>query len=210
MIHFFLNDNTGVLALQTENALTRDRSEALSWLLNGAKQIDPEEPFLKGYFIGPRREMITPWSTVAVEICENMNIHGIVRMEAFYPAQQDSQYDPMLQEMVHGLDERIFQTGRVPEPIRQITDINAYNLTEGLALNPEEVAYLEKLSEKLNRPLTDSEIFGFSQVNSEHCRHKIFNGTFVIDGNKQPHTLFDMIRNTSRVNPNLIVSAYKD
>ncbi|MDD2330858.1 MAG: phosphoribosylformylglycinamidine synthase, partial [Bacteroidales bacterium] len=210
MIHFFLNDNTGVLALQTENALTRDRSEALSWLLNGAKQIDPEEPFLKGYFIGPRREMITPWSTVAVEICENMNIHGIVRMEAFYPAQQDSQYDPMLQEMVHGLDENVFQTGRVPEPIRQITDINAYNLTEGLALNPEEVAYLETLSEKLNRPLTDSEIFGFSQVNSEHCRHKIFNGTFVIDGNKQPHTLFDMIRNTSRVNPNLIVSAYKD
>ena len=210
MIHFFLNDNTGVLALQTENALTRDRSEALSWLLNGAKQIDPEDAFLKGYFIGPRREMITPWSTVAVEICENMNIHGIVRMEAFFPAQKDSVYDPMLQEMVHGLDERIFQTGRVPEPIRQITDINAYNLSEGLALNPEEVAYLEKLSEKLNRPLTDSEIFGFSQVNSEHCRHKIFNGTFVLDGNKQPHTLFDMIRNTSRVNPNLIVSAYKD
>ena len=100
----------------------------------------------------------------------------------------------MLQEMVHSLDERIFQTGRVPEPIRQITDIAAYNLSEGLALNPEEVAYLENLSKKLNRPLTDSEIFGFSQVNSEHCRHKIFNGTFVLDGNKQPHTLFDMIR----------------
>ncbi|MFA7090046.1 MAG: phosphoribosylformylglycinamidine synthase, partial [Bacteroidales bacterium] len=210
MIHFFLNDNTRVLALQTETALTEDRSEALSWLFNNAKKIDPSDAFLKGWFIGPRREMVTPWSTVAVEICENMNIHGIVRMEAFFPAQQDSVYDPMLQEMVHGLDEQVFQTGRVPEPVREIDDIAAYNLSEGLALNPEEVDYLEQLSKKLDRPLTDSEIFGFSQVNSEHCRHKIFNGTFVLNGEKQPYTLFEMIRNTSRMNPNRIVSAYKD
>jgi phosphoribosylformylglycinamidine synthase len=70
--------------------------------------------------------------------------------------------------------------------------------------------YLDSLAKKLRRPLTDSEVFGFSQVNSEHCRHKIFNGKFVIDGIEQPTSLFKLIRKTSEENPNDIVSAYKD
>ena len=74
----------------------------------------------------------------------------------------------------------------------------------------EEIEYLENLSKKLERPLTDSEVFGFSQVNSEHCRHKIFNGAFVIDGKEKPASLFKLIRKTSEVNQNEIVSAYKD
>ncbi|MEE3227308.1 MAG: phosphoribosylformylglycinamidine synthase, partial [Bacteroidota bacterium] len=89
-------------------------------------------------------------------------------------------------------------------------DIQAYNEQEGLALSEEEVAYLESVAERIGRPLTDSEVFGFSQVNSEHCRHKIFNGTFVIDGKTMPSSLFKMIRKTSEANPNEIVSAYKD
>ncbi|RZM22924.1 MAG: phosphoribosylformylglycinamidine synthase, partial [Pedobacter sp.] len=97
-----------------------------------------------------------------------------------------------------------------PEPILGIDDIAAYNKQEGLSLSEEEVDYLNRLAEKLGRKLTDSEVFGFSQVNSEHCRHKIFNGTFVIDGEEQPVSLFKMIRQTSEANPNGIVSAYKD
>ncbi|NND34012.1 MAG: phosphoribosylformylglycinamidine synthase, partial [Saprospiraceae bacterium] len=94
--------------------------------------------------------------------------------------------------------------------IEAIRDIAAYNKKEGLALNTEEIEYLEALSQKLGRPLTDSEVFGFSQVNSEHCRHKIFNGTFVIDGQEQPDSLFKLIKKTSQQNPNEIVSAYQD
>ncbi|MDE6264856.1 MAG: phosphoribosylformylglycinamidine synthase, partial [Paramuribaculum sp.] len=81
---------------------------------------------------------------------------------------------------------------------------------EGLALSPEEEDYLRNLAENLGRPLTDSEVFGFSQVNSEHCRHKIFNGTFIIDGEEKPSSLFKLIKKTSQVNPNGLVSAYKD
>lgn len=94
--------------------------------------------------------------------------------------------------------------------MREITDIAACNEQEGLALSQEEVEYLQSVAEALGRPLTDSEVFGFSQVNSEHCRHKIFNGTFVIDGKEQEETLFQLIKKTSQVNPNKIVSAYRD
>ncbi|MCC7460072.1 MAG: phosphoribosylformylglycinamidine synthase, partial [Proteobacteria bacterium] len=104
----------------------------------------------------------------------------------------------------------IFKINIQPEAIREIDDISAYNQSEGLALNAEEVEYLNNLSKKMGRFLTDSEIFGFSQVNSEHCRHKIFNGTFVIDGEEMPNSLFKMIKMTSKENPNEIVSAYKD
>src|SRR5690606_9657944 len=97
-----------------------------------------------------------------------------------------------------------------PEPIREIDDIAAYNIEEGLSLSDEEVDYLHQLSQRLGRKLTDSEVFGFSQVNSEHCRHKIFNGTFIIDGTEKPESLFKLIKKTSIEHPNHIVSAYKD
>ena len=95
-------------------------------------------------------------------------------------------------------------------PIEHITDVRAYNDAHGLALSDEEISYLEGLSERLGRPLTDSELFGFSQVNSEHCRHKIFGGTFVLDGEEEERSLFSMIKDTSAANPNHLVSAYKD
>ena len=103
-----------------------------------------------------------------------------------------------------------FTIDKKPDPIVYIEDIRAYNQQEGLALNEDEISYLESLSKKLNRRLTDSEVFGFSQVNSEHCRHKIFNGRFIIDGEEQEESLFTMIKKTSKTNPNRIVSAYKD
>jgi phosphoribosylformylglycinamidine synthase len=116
----------------------------------------------------------------------------------------------MLQALYTGLDQTIFTIDKLPDPVKYIDDINQYNLSEGLALNEEETEYLEKLSVSIGRKLTDSEVFGFSQVNSEHCRHKIFNGTFVLDGIEQEETLFQMIKSTTKTNPNNVVSAYKD
>ncbi|MDG1310389.1 MAG: phosphoribosylformylglycinamidine synthase, partial [Flavobacteriaceae bacterium] len=116
----------------------------------------------------------------------------------------------MISEKFEGLHQQSFDIDITPEPILNISDISAYNQQEGLSLNDDEIEYLNQVSEKIGRPLTDSEVFGFSQVNSEHCRHKIFNGTFIIDGEEKPTSLFKLIKETSKQHPNTIVSAYKD
>ena len=140
-----------------------------------------------------------------------MGISGIIRIEEFYKASEDfTDFDPMLSQKYNGLNQELFTINIQPEAILEITDIAAYNKQEGLSLSDEEVDYLKGLADKLGRPLTDSEVFGFSQVNSEHCRHKIFNGTFVIDGEAKPTSLFKLIKKTSETHPNDIVSAYKD
>ena len=209
MIYFFSDGLSTVFALQIERTLTSLDSSKLSWLFGGAQL--SEEQVLTGYFVGPRAAMITPWSTNAVEITQNMDIAGIVRIEEFKRVDVDfTDFDPMLSQKYRELDQQVFSISLQPEPIVEIDDIEAYNQQEGLSLSSEEVEYLNKLAEKLNRKLTDSEVFGFSQVNSEHCRHKIFNGTFVIDGDEKPTSLFKLIKKTSETNPNGIVSAYKD
>ncbi len=209
MIYFFSNESNTVFAVQLERTLNSSDISKLAWLFGDAKL--NEENSLQGYFIGPRATMITPWSTNAVEITQNMDLHGIVRIEEFQASATETQdFDPMLLQLYNGLNQDIFTVNIQPEAILAIGDIAAYNQQEGLSLSEEEIDYLNKLSEKLGRELTDSEVFGFSQVNSEHCRHKIFNGTFVIDGVEQPTSLFKMIRQTSAANPNGIVSAYKD
>lgn len=181
----------------------------LEWLFGGAKRVKEES--LAGYFVGPRREMITPWSTNAVEITQNMGISGILRIEEFTQTDcEETPFDPMLKAFYRGLDQHTFTIDKKPDPVVHIENIREYNRQEGLALNEDEIAYLEGLAKKLGRPLTDSEVFGFSQVNSEHCRHKIFNGTFIIDGKEKENTLFKLIKKTSQENPNRIVSAYKD
>jgi phosphoribosylformylglycinamidine synthase len=209
MIHFFLSQSDEVFVLQTEQSLSATDVTKLEWLFGGAKK--QNETALSGFFVGPRAAMITPWSTNAVEITQNMSITGLIRIEEFKKVSTDfSDYDPMLSQKYEGLDQDVYTINIKPEPILEITDIAAYNKQEGLSLSDEEVEYLNSLATKLNRPLTDSEVFGFSQVNSEHCRHKIFNGKFVIDGVEQPTSLFKLIRKTSEANPNDIVSAYKD
>lgn len=216
MIHFFScrpepveGQSEAVFVLQTNNPLSATDVTKLEWLFGGAKL--QNEANLNGFFVGPRAAMITPWSTNAVEITQNMAIEGIIRIEEFKKVAEDfSDYDPMLSQKYDGLTQEIYTINIKPEPILEISDIAAYNKQEGLSLSDEEVAYLNALSERLKRPLTDSEVFGFSQVNSEHCRHKIFNGKFVIDGVEQETSLFKLIRKTSEENPNDIVSAYKD
>ena len=207
-IVFYQKDAT-IYAVQyqaSENPLDVSK---LEWLFSGAHKIKGDA--VQGYFIGPRREMITPWSTNAVEITQNMGISGILRIEEFTRTVCDKPlFDPMLQALYNGLDQHIYTIDKQPDPVVYIEDIRTYNVQEGLALNPDEIAYLEGLAEKLGRKLTDSEVFGFSQVNSEHCRHKIFNGTFIIDGEEKDSSLFKLIKKTSQENPNRIVSAYKD
>ena len=209
MIYFFSNDHNTVFALQIERTLTEPDISKLSWLFGGAKLLP--ETVLTDFYVGPRAAMITPWSTNAVEITQNMDIQGIVRIEEFTPVAADfNGFDPMLSQKYTELNQDIYLISLQPESIIEISDVAEYNQQEGLSLSEEEVDYLNKLSDKLGRKLTDSEVFGFSQVNSEHCRHKIFNGTFVIDGEEQPTSLFKLIRKTSETNPNGIVSAYKD
>lgn len=209
MVQFFKKGADLVTAVETDHKLSSEEIEKLQWLFDGAKPISGTS--VKGRFVGPRKEMITPWSTNAVEITQNMGLEGITRIEQYFRITgEETAYDKMLQRMYDGLNSTLFKVNRVPEPIVHIDDIAAYNRQEGLALSPDEEAYLQNLSRKLGRPLTDSEVFGFSQVNSEHCRHKIFNGTFVIDGEEKPMSLFKLIKKTSQENPNGLVSAYKD
>lgn len=209
MIHFFENQNQTVYAVQAVSDLAPETISKLCWLFGNARKIEQKD--LDGFFVGPRAAMITPWSTNAVEITQNMSIDDIFRIEEFYKTNaDDTDFDPMLFQKYNGLDQFMFSINITPEPVLEIDNIAEYNQKEGLALNSEEVEYLENLSKKLDRKLTDSEVFGFSQINSEHCRHKIFNGTFIIDGKEKPTSLFKLIKKTSEANPNNIVSAYKD
>lgn len=209
MIQFFENASGIVYAVQTSIPLNTENVAKLNWLFGNATQI--ETPSITQNFVGPRAAMITPWSTNAVEITQNMGVNGIIRIEEFQKTTEDfSDFDPMISQKYTSLTQDMFTVNVEPQPILEIEDIAAYNQQEGLALSNEEVTYLNNVANKIGRKLTDSEVFGFSQVNSEHCRHKIFNGTFVIDGEEQPTSLFKLIKSTSETNPNGIVSAYKD
>jgi len=209
MIQFFENVSGTVYAVQTSFPLNAEDVAKLNWLFGNAAPLDT--PTVNNCYVGPRAAMITPWSTNAVEITQNMGINGIIRIEEFQKVIPDfTDFDPMISQKFNTLTQDMFTVNIDPQPILEIEDIAAYNQQEGLALSDEEVAYLNNISSKIGRKLTDSEVFGFSQVNSEHCRHKIFNGTFVIDGVEQPVSLFKLIKKTSETNPNDIVSAYKD
>jgi phosphoribosylformylglycinamidine synthase len=209
MIHFFGNQNSKVYAVQATKELSTATISKLTWLF--ANQPKIEQASLDAFFVGPRAAMITPWSTNAVEITQNMGISDIIRIEEFTSVTDDfKDFDPMISEKYQSLNQTIFNIDIQPEAILNIEDISAYNEQEGLSLSEEEVDYLKSVSKKIGRPLTDSEVFGFSQVNSEHCRHKIFNGTFIIDGEEKEISLFKLIKETSKQHPGTIVSAYKD
>ena len=177
MIYFFGNSFAKIYAVQTAKKLNEIDQKKLVWLFGNNSLVNEEK--ISGDFIGPRASMVTPWSTNAVEITQNMDITGINRIERFNSKKNDEPIDPMLFEGFNGLDQTIFEVDITPDPIISVSDIKAYNQQEGLALSLDEIHYLEELSKKIRRELTDSEVFGFSQVNSEHCRHKIFNGQFV-------------------------------
>ena len=208
-ISFFRTPGGSVIATEADHRLNAEEIEKLCWLYGGAT-VETEDG-LKGCFVGPRREMITPWSTNAVEITQNMSLSGISRIEEYFPVKDEhAEHDPMLQRMYKGLDQNIFTVDIQPAPIVYIENLEEYNEQEGLALSPEEIEYLHQVEGQLGRKLTDSEVFGFAQINSEHCRHKIFGGTFIIDGKEMESSLFQMIKKTTQENPHKIISAYKD
>ena len=209
MILFFKTTSQSIIVTDVSNNLEANDIEKLSWLYGDAQFIN--EQTIEGYFVGPRKEMVTPWSTNAVEITQNMNLSGILRIEEFFPVDsEDANYDPMLQTLYRGLTQNVFEVNHQAAPIKYIDDLDSYNEAEGLALSKEEIDYLHDVEKQLSRSLTDSEVFGFAQINSEHCRHKIFGGTFIIDGKEMPSSLFAMIKRTTAENPNAILSAYKD
>ena len=209
MILFFKTPQETIIATEMDHQPSQEETSKLCWLFGGAECIDT--PQLDGIYVGPRREMVTPWSTNAVEITENMNLNGITRIEEYFPvSSKEATHDPMLQRMYEKLDQSLFTVNHEPEPIKLVENLEQYNEDEGLALSPEEMAYLHTIEKQNGRPLTDSEIFGFAQINSEHCRHKIFSGTFIIDGEEKESSLFAMIKRTTKENPGKILSAYKD
>lgn len=209
MIHFFKTLKESIIAVEADHKLNGQEERKLCWLFGDAERMRAESA--EGFFIGPRREMITPWSTNAVEIAQNMNLTGISRIEEYFQVErEEADHDPMLQRMYHGLDQTVFTVSHEPDPIKHVDDLEKFNEEEGLALSAEEMEYLHKIEKQNGRPLTDSEIFGFAQINSEHCRHKIFGGTFVIDGKERESSLFALIKKTTKENPGKILSAYKD
>lgn len=209
MILFFRTKEKSVIATDVDHKLTPDEVNELCWLYGDAEVLSGEN--LTGQYVGPRREMVTPWSTNAVEITQNMGLRGISRIEEYFPVTgKDADHDPMLQRLYDGLNQDIFTIHHQPAPIEYVENLEAYNEQEGLALSPEEIDYLHHVEEQLGRKLTDSEVFGFAQINSEHCRHKIFGGTFIIDGKERESSLFNLIKKTTKENPHKIISAYKD
>ena len=209
MILFFKTPSESIIATEFDHAPSAKEVEKLNWLYGDAVCLEADR--LEGFYVGPRREMITPWSTNAVEITQNMSLSGISRIEEYFPVDnEDAEHDPMLQRMYDGLDQSVFTVNHEPEPIKHVEDIEQYNEQEGLALSPEEIDYLHQIEKQNGRPLTDSEIFGFAQINSEHCRHKIFGGTFIIDGEEKESSLFNLIKKTTQDHPGRILSAYKD
>lgn len=208
MVYFFGTSSKRIVAVSSAHEFSADTFQKLEWLLEASQLNEKDIP--QQTYVGPRASMLTPWSTNAVEITQNMGVEGIDRMEEFFLLEEGVVFDPMVHEKFEGLHQHIFDIDRTPESVLLINDITQYNEEQGLALSSDEIAYLEGLSQKLGRLLTDSEVFGFSQVNSEHCRHKIFNGTFEIDGQKEEKSLFQWIKATSQANDHNLVSAYKD
>ena len=207
MILFFGNPKLKVFAVEISEILSTEDLKKLSWVLDSSI-IDSKQITEK--FIGPKSSMITPWSTNAVEITRNMGVKNIDRIEVFICHEISENFDKMIHEKYKALNQSIFNNNITPEKIYLIDNLKKYNDQQGLALDDFEISYLESLSKKIGRKLTDSEVYGFSQVNSEHCRHKIFNGKFIIDGKEKNNSLFDLIKFTSKKNKNSIVSAYSD
>ncbi len=131
MIQFFKTRDNSIIAVHSQNPLLNDVIEKLNWLFSESEFIQKKS--LEGWFVGPRKEMLTPWSTNAVEITQNMGIEGVLRMEEYFPVENESaEYDPMLQRLYRNIDQNIFTINKQPDPILNIEDIAAYNEQEGL------------------------------------------------------------------------------
>ena len=145
MVFFFKDNQNLIFAVHSNSAPSQIDITKLEWLfnatyMNGVKKIEKT-------FLGPRKSMVTPWSTNAVEITQNMIINGIKRIELYKRFENNKdEYDPMLNELYDELNQNMFNVSLTPAPIKDVSDISSYSNTEGLALNEDEISYLEKLS----------------------------------------------------------------
>jgi len=181
----------------------------------------PRPPPASGalYLVVPRLGTISPWSSKASDIARNCGLARVRRIErgiAFHieGAKADPSpllHDRMTQTVLRSFDEAAKLFEHVPpRPLQYVSDIKKANRDLGLALSEDEIEYLERAYRGLGRDPTDVELTMFAQANSEHCRHKIFNADWIIDGERQPQSLFSMIRHTHAVSPQGTVLAYSD
>ncbi|MDQ8209144.1 phosphoribosylformylglycinamidine synthase [Coraliomargarita sp. SDUM461003] len=185
-----------------------------------------------GFFVTPRKGTISPWSSKATDIFHNCGLDAIARVErgihfilttedGLVLSMQDlglallALHDRMTEAVYDDVSD--FFSHFEPAPFRTVPLMaegpDAFykaNIDWGLAMSPDEIDYLVKAYQKMERDPTDAELVMFSQVNSEHCRHKIFNADWIVDGEKSELSLFSMIRNTHKLNPEGTLSAYAD
>jgi phosphoribosylformylglycinamidine synthase len=206
--------------VEAESDLSAEARRLLERLLDdGSPRPAPAAGTL--YLVVPRLGTISPWSSKASDIAHNCGLGRVRRIErgtAFYieGAKADPApllHDRMTQTVLRSYDEaaRLFEHVP-PRPLQyiRVSEIKEANVSLGLALSDDEIEYLERAYRSLGRDPTDAELTMFAQANSEHCRHKIFNADWIIDGVRQPQSLFAMIRHTHAVNPQGTVVAYAD
>ncbi|ETS33472.1 phosphoribosylformylglycinamidine synthase [Photorhabdus temperata] len=215
------------------NAPLSDADSAkLQRLLKYGPSLAEHEPQGTLLLVAPCPGTLSPWSSKATDIAHNCGLSQVVRLErglAYY-VQCDEMSDAQWQTLSALLHDRMMETvftqleqaeklfsHQQPVPLKRIDILQAgrsalekANIELGLALAPDEIDYLMEAFQKLERNPTDIELYMFAQANSEHCRHKIFNADWIIDGQEQPKSLFKMIKNTYEQTPDYVLSAYKD
>ncbi|MCW1875269.1 phosphoribosylformylglycinamidine synthase [Erwinia sp. INIA-01] len=212
--------------------LDADAKARLQRLLKYGPSLAEHTPEGRLLLVTPRPGTISPWSSKATDIAHNCDLPQVLRLErglAFYiqaPQLTDAQWgalaallhDRMMETVFTDLNqaEQLFAHHQ-PAPVQSVDVLGEgrdalvqANIKLGLALAEDEIDYLLAAFEKLGRNPNDIELYMFAQANSEHCRHKIFNADWVIDGEQQPKSLFKMIKNTFEKTPDHVLSAYKD
>ncbi|XOV79363.1 MAG: phosphoribosylformylglycinamidine synthase [Aestuariibacter sp.] len=219
--------------VQTSTSLSTDEQNKLAKLLTYGPSIQQEEPQGTLFVVVPRPGTISPWSSKATNIAQNCGLSQIQRVErgcAYYvhfssepTAQQLTAakaliHDRMTQAVLESLEqaECLFIEAEpashktIPVSASGRDALSQANVAMGLALADDEIDYLLTSYQGLGRNPNDIELYMFAQANSEHCRHKIFNADWTIDGEVQPKSLFKMIKNTYELHPDNVLSAYKD
>ena len=212
-----------VYLLDLQGPWTDDLREKTLALL-GAEGVFEENG---GIFVTPRKGTISPWSSKATDIFKHCGLDAVRRVERGMVLRLedgdgnllDQPAAPFFDRMVEGAyhDVSDFFARPDPQPLKMVPLIKEgrsalarANTELGLALNNEEMDYLFDAYQAIQRDPTDVELVMFGQVNSEHCRHKIFNADWKIDGAEQTQTLFEMIRNTHKLTPDHTLVAYRD
>ncbi|HTM60066.1 MAG TPA: phosphoribosylformylglycinamidine synthase [Burkholderiales bacterium] len=198
-------------------------SAAERTILDRLLDYGPQAPSASGtvYLVVPRLGTISPWSSKATDIAHNCGLKSVRRIERGTAYTIDSAnprvatliHDRMTETVLASFDEAAKLFEHVPPRalgLIRLNDLRKANGELGLALNEDEIEYLERAYKAIGRDPTDAELTMFAQANSEHCRHKIFNADWIVDGEKKPQSLFSMIRHTHAVTPAGTVVAYAD